>query len=644
MTTTTFGWVSTQVLLDAATISPKQYAPMGGGSSGAQGMPFPRPRLPGAFARDPNEVIPALRVTLRSRHDPARVTNVTSGKGFTWQDTLNEAGAASFVVPNDDVALFAELHSSTFVLFEAYGFAAFTMLARELNRTVIAQGEESAQLTTVSGPGTLAVLEEALVFPSRGVGAWPIEEDRVFSWQSPDYVDWWWGQSDGIVTAAEPDTYWSRANLKDWPDPDAMWMWAPGYGQAWAPAGACYFRATVDVPDGATELVLYSAFDDYGDVYVDGQFVYHGEFGQNPMMTGNASDAIGVSQGSIPISPGQHVIAIFVENGIDPEGDMTDNPGAVLFTCYASAPGVPRSPVLRHSDGTWQCLAYPPESPGMTPGEAMEHCLREAQSRGVLTDLRWTFDGAVDSAGQPWPIVGDISTKVGYDCLTFFRELSNTYVDLAISPAALVLYAWVSGGRGEDRDVELHAPTDPDDPSSGNLSQLTHKRVLGYASQLLVRWAGGWDNVPSFPSGGGREATLGLGATQSRDEMLRVGQAQLGQIADVRTEIAAELQPTSLDDTPVVSFQPGDFVYVPDWDGPDWVRVISIGGSLDDDGRLSWAIELRDRILDARERSEQALKKMDNGTLRGSSKVASPVGEVGKRSIPPTKFGGGGCG
>ena len=114
----------------------------------------------------------------------------------------------------------------------------------------------------------------------------------------------------------------------------------------------------------------------------------------------------------------------------------------------------------------------------MTPGEVVIHCVNEARARGCLPPITFAFDTEVDSAGNPWPEVTDISTKVGTDVLKFFRELTATYVDLWLEPATWTLHAWVKDHRGDERNVTLHAVTDPDDPYSGNLAGLTFKQAL----------------------------------------------------------------------------------------------------------------------------------------------------------------------
>lgn len=593
--------------------------------------------VPGAFVRDPNAVVAPLAVTLRRRDDPWNVAvNLDQGWGYQWQDQLNEPGAASVILANDDPDL-REIHPGDRVLYEVEGFAAFTMLPQQLEIVTVSPDEEAGQHTTVSGPGTLALLESALVYPSRGLSVWPIEEDRIFSWPAPDYNDSGWGYASEMAKWSDA-TYWTTDSVggsppapSDWPDSDARWIWASGTDWRWAPDGYCYVRRVFTVPDGCRKVAVYVALDWTGQIYFDGQSI-----GENTWEVQNTT----FFREEVDATPGDHTLAIECLNDVDPEGDNKQNPGGILCAVYAMG-NAGEGELLVHSDSSWRIVEYPPFPPGMTPGEAMLHCISEAKSRGFLPTIETTFTNEVDSAGAPWPVVGDIATKVGTDLLTFFRELSQTYIDFAMSPAGDVLYAWASGTRGVPRPVTLHPPTNPKDPTTGNLGGLTHTRQFGGTRRALVRWSAGWSAVDAASSEAGREVLLGLGAVQSVDEMQRVAHAQLNDLIDHRTEIAADVVPMGLDDMPVLAYMVGDLINVPNWDGTTIeTRVLSIAGNLDENARLSWAVELKDRLLDERERTEQSSKKMINGTLRGSSKVATPVGNIGKRQLPPRSGGG----
>lgn len=170
------------------------------------------------------------------------------------------------------------------------------------------------------------------------------------------------------------------------------------------------------------------------------------------------------------IFPGQ----VFTIPGINPSTGVY-NPGGFICAVYTYSAAGPTD-LLAHTNSLWRVVGYSAEPPGMTPGQVIRIAKKEAFNRGNAGANEWTlkFTDAVDSAGQPWPIVSDIATKVGTSYLTFLQELTVNYIDLWAKPGTKELYAWNKGTRGKVRPVNLHAPTDPSDPLSGNLYELAH--------------------------------------------------------------------------------------------------------------------------------------------------------------------------
>lgn len=417
----------------------------------------------------PGTVTPELVAKLFRRNN--LVTPVaTFDQSFakTFQDELNEPGFGSITLENSDPDL-ALWQDGDLIRFEVKGAAAWTMLPSEIMRVTIAGNEEVGEVTTISGPGHLAVLAEALVYPARGVGVLPIEEDRVFNFAAVDYDDSGWGNALALTSWMNSSAYWY--GLTGWPDPDAMWIWAQNSGLSYAPLGRCYFRKTFTVPDDVTRIIVMVAADDQAELYLDGQRLI-----STSPWTNSQND---IYTHDLDVSPGQHVVAIAAENlGIE---SGFDNPAGVLCSIYATneVHGIGDTPIVA-TDATWKIAPYPADPPGMTPGEVLRHVVEEAQARGALAGVTLNFTDETDSDGVAWQQVADIATKVGTDCLTLAREMSGTYIDVWMEPAGLRLWAWVKDGRGEARDVSVHGPTDPDDPNSGNIGErgLTHRKVI----------------------------------------------------------------------------------------------------------------------------------------------------------------------
>lgn len=161
---------------------------------------------------------------------------------------------------------------------------------------------------------------------------------------------------------------------------------------------------------------------------------------------------------------------------------------------------------------------------------------------------------------------------------------------------------------------------------------------------LLVRWTEGWHeviNAAGIAATGRKEGMLGLGAVTSLTEVETVTKEQLNYFADPRTEIGADVAPIGTADTPFVAYRTGDSIVVPDLPGrpASAQRVQAITATMNDDGRVTYAVELNDVLLDERERFAETLTKMANGTLGGWSKVGQPVSGIGAPSEKATASG-----
>lgn len=414
-------------------------------------------------------VPPRLRASLHHRPDLLNEVATLSGSfSRQWQDELNEVGSASMTIANED-SQSTIVNPGDVVRYEDDGYACFAWIVREIERVQIAEGEEHDQVTNFTGEGLLSMLSEGIVYPARGPAVKPYADDRAFSWPSVDYDDQWWGYAADL---GPPNAgYWNEG-VTDWPNSSSRWIWAhvPN-ALEWAPDGACYLRATFTVPDGVSKLRMFVVLDAEGEVFIDGMSQFPAYYDAEP---------VSPAQTDIDITPGVHNVAIKCTNDVDPEADQVHNPGGVLFAAYginSVGEWTPPGPIIESND-TWRIVEYPPYEPGMTPGEAMTHCVAEAQARGALLGLTLGFDGDVDSDGNPWPEYTQIATAVATDVLTFFKELCATYIDMWMEPAQFRLHAWVKGKRGSERpDVDLHGVVDPNNPWSGNLAGLSYRRV-----------------------------------------------------------------------------------------------------------------------------------------------------------------------
>lgn len=577
-----------------------------------------------------DEAAPAVHVEVFHRDDlvtPIAVLGDSHGR--RWQEMLSEPGAGALTLDLDDEDL-ALIDTEVLVRFYCYGWAAFTMLAQDIRRVTVASGEEVDEVAEISGPGHLALLEESLVEPARGLGLLPPEQDRTFGWMSLDFDQSTWDPAVDLGAQSASFPYWSGLPA-DWPLPDARWLWTRLMAATDAPQGDCYFRREWNMAE-AKRLIFYIAADATPvEVWLDGQL----------MMTIEDVIVDRVYTFEADCAAIDHVLAIKATNRNNPDGN---EPAGVLF---AASP----APVLGVwdaveivSDTTTVCLDYPTSEPGMSVGEAVRLAIDEAKGRGELTGIVLGFSDDADSNGSPWPI-GVWSTKVGTDILTFVRELSAHACDAWMMPGSLTLNLYRFGERGAESGVSFHEPTDGFDPTTGNLTSLVHRALGSPRTRLLVQWSGGWfevvdedaDDIYSI-----RTARLDLGACQSEAEARAIAEAQLATYSTPRRSIEAGIEPVDDSDLPYFAWMVGDTVTVPDEDGASSTeRVVALAVTEDPDGVPTFAPDLVSVLLDDVERLMQSSKKMANGTMRGDSRVATPVGRNARAARfdpnPPTE-------
>jgi hypothetical protein len=434
------------------------------------------PPVIAAYAYRPTDI--ALGGNPYGVNRPQLVVSLDNAWARTWQDRLNEAGSGSMTLANDDPDL-ADIHDGDLVRFELYGTATMSWFVADRERTTAAVGEELEQVTKLSGPAHVSLLAQSLVYPVRAPIVWPppdsralegvpIEEDRIFAWSAIGYPDSTWGAPEIYLVDPHEATpaWWGLCDA--WPPGNAHWIWAPGYTQLLAPGGSCYFRRQFDLAE-PTKVILYAAADDSLQLWLDGALVINRDEWFN-----TAAD---IQTVTVDLDAGTHCIAARAHNS---EAGPVDgiNPAAFICAVYAiDTNGTVASAPFLVSDDDWKMLAYPSEPPTITPGQVALTVLGEANQRRGHPVISAAFSADVDSDGNPWERAGEISTKVGTDLLTFFRELAATYVDFWMEPGSYTLHLWNKDRRGVTRTVNLHLPTNPMNPASGNLGGLVHHRV-----------------------------------------------------------------------------------------------------------------------------------------------------------------------
>lgn len=428
------------------------------------------------------------------------ITDLPRSKARSFRDAPSSVGSGTLQVMADDPDV-ASLDGDRILRWKIDGRPATQTLVEKLDRRTVAVGEEAEQYVTVSGRSLVAILEEAVVYPSRGPATKPIEDVRIFNFANEDFNDRSWRSAGLIRYQRQTSTYWTGLPAR-WPAPSAGWIWAPGANDNHAKVGTCYFRHRFNIPEGVTELALFFSTDNEGEIWFDGQQVMESESfhdhrsinipvtagshllavkaanrpgGGYRTLPGDSSYTVvsgdtlwdiaarfygdptqwptiyNANQAQIqadattaglwnPRDPGHWIFPgqVFIIPGTGSGATIGTNPAAILVAVYEqTAEGLGR--LLAVSNSSWRCLPYPDVEPGMTPGEVMGILLSEAKHRGCFPNLTWDFSTNWDTLGRGWPRVGDITVRVGDDMLTVINQLAETYVDYYMAPSGIHL-------------------------------------------------------------------------------------------------------------------------------------------------------------------------------------------------------------
>ncbi len=385
--------------------------------------------------------------------------------GRTWQEQLNATGTGSTTIdllaPDGSVnPERATVPYRAILRFFLDGNAKYQTLIENKKTTAIASGEESVEQVVIGGRGSIAIFEEALVYPYNGLGWYPFSDKRVFDFSSPEVDEVSWPNAVEIKQQDNPFNPYGGAPT-NWPDHAAKWIWGVG-GPGPYPVGFCYFKKRMYLSN-ETNVRFFISADDGFELRVDGASA------AAAAQAAEQRDFIWSKTTTVDLwlSPGVHTIAIRGENVARP-GSPTTNVAAVIFSCYAisatgqllPAPAIPLGPIqpIMASDNTWKCLAYPTTPPGLPIGSTFHFLFNEAKARGCFgvaeTGVPYAdlgFSGTLDSAGNPWPVV-EFGFQVGSNLLSTILEMADTYVDFRMRaepgigiggmPASMILDAY----------------------------------------------------------------------------------------------------------------------------------------------------------------------------------------------------------
>lgn len=523
----------------------------------------------------------------------------------TFEDQLADTGSFSFQLLRDEF-LEDPISMLDEVKFRLNGSARFLGIVEELDHVALAQGEDADQVVTISGRGALAALQRAgLVWPSRGVGALPIEDVRSHSWVSPDFdpVAAGWPLAK-VVNLQQwyADTEAPRPHI--YPNPTGTWIWGnvPGVTADDAPQGICLFRSPVITLTETRMTRHFMSPDDVGRFWFDAA--------EATWFAGS-----GIAQFvDYEWSDGDHYVAAKVANKTDVPGE--NNPGGYLAVGYTLTADGLLDEKIYETDATWRCLPYPVRAPGFTVGK-----LERLQfDENDISDWTLAFTDTKDTAGKAWAFQREITLNVGRNLLQVQQELMDVHADIACAPGSKTLRAWNRGTRGRVTSVTLQQTTDPD--TSDFLSLNHHGKAAGI-NKWLIRYDGG--HTTHETGSADRVGYLEVGHIKD-EEVAKEYAASLSRLTH-SFSTSAVLYPRGEATTPYEAFEVGDWITCPNEDGDDeLMRVASIAWVEDENGDVTWPITLRDVHLEIEENLAVVQQRSAMGIAVGGARIASRAG------------------
>lgn len=398
------------------------------------------------------------------------------GFGYTWQETLNDTGTGTVALLNTDPAL-AGIDYDQALRFYLDDAPVFVSLVEVIDTRTIAPTEEADQVTTITGRGAIAVLDDMAVYPEGGADHLPVGDDRLFFFGQADYDDSGWQPAtvQAIYNDATPnwnDSLGVKAP-RDYPASGAGYIWNNEGTTAEAPVGTVYFRYTF-VLGAAIKIKFYASGDNLWTLWLDGvEIMGEGEDGTTWLDT-QESDVIDISAGT-------HVMAARVTNTppfIDEFAVAHPNPAFLIVSAWAVNGSDGSESLVWQTDATWRVTGYLDNAPPITAGQIIGTLVAEGVARGCFAPTL-TFSDVASSDGFAWSSLStaggpiyEFTTNVGDTVLGVLRSLAETYVDFRLRYGSFILDMWDKSG---------HLVVTPTtfvsgyvDAVNGNLTELRH--------------------------------------------------------------------------------------------------------------------------------------------------------------------------
>lgn len=272
-----------------------------------------------------------------------------------------------------------------------------------------------------------------------------------------------------------------------------------------------------------------------------------------------------------------------------------------------------------------------------TVGSLMVLLMQEAHTRGVLTDIDYSFTPATDSHGIPWSTTVTLKIAPGTTYLKVLDALVAAQMcewDVQWTGSQTELTIWDTNIRGTD----FTQAADPLIWRAGDtLTESPRKHTVRDAGTTLVV-AGGeglydtFEDATAIARRGRRiERFVSQGSFTDPGSLTAYGTAKLPEITAGSMEIGhgTPLIPGGL--VPFVHYNVGDWVYSDTGRGLERLRIAQLTVASDEHGTITVGLSLNDLIADATQKLAQRIDGIESGTIVTGTSSPSTTQDT----IPP---------
>ena len=443
-----------------------------------------------------------------------------------WSHPRRGAGAGTLTIPNDH-ADFADVTepSGWFRCVRCFlnppatptaADAQFLWVINRAPRTRLDPAGQHREVTQISGDGGLSLLglgefHSAIVVDDSGVKTW--------GWIQAGWDDSGWGGPTSQGTQDDPAARAAVGEPLGWIDPTAEWI-----GSA---AGKSYLRRYIDISERPEKAVA-------ADIYVSGQGPWEFWFDGEQKASGGRFETARVR---VQLAEPGHQLALYVESGpglltiVTVPDDPGGTPGVLYrsFTVGVYGTGDP---------DPWKAVENA-DPTGVTYGFVMSRLIDEAQARGCLPGITYTFTDTLDSDGVPWSVsLPLVSYRDGVQLGDVALQGTQQFkADVQMLPTfELALYD--SFGTDRSATVQL-AESDPD-PSVNDVVSVTIDPRAPKATVARLETEGGFGwavDTGQVNTFGRRETAATYGVASSIPEVVNAAEALLDDIRGVVPQV-----------------------------------------------------------------------------------------------------------